>query len=291
MAWLFIKLQQSLPKKLITKIIFFLARIKVKVIKDFLIKNFISIYSINTDEVLKKIPDDFITFNDFFVRELKPNSRIIISGEDNICSPADGKLTMFGKINNDTILQAKNKTYSIEDLLQENKTVTESFYDGIFATIYLAPYNYHRVHSPLEGEIIRITHIPGTLFSVNEVTTNNIPKVLARNERVVCYIRARDKQAAIVFVGALNVGSISTPWTGLIKPIGRGAARDLILHKSVNKQVNKGDLLGWFNMGSTVVSVFPKGLISLKENIKKDQKIHMGDFLGSINEEISPNAK
>ena len=123
------------------------------------------------------------------------------------------------------------------------------------------------------------------------MTTNNIPKVLARNERVVCHIRARDRQVAIVFVGALNVGSISTPWTGLIKPIGKGAARDLILNKNINKKVNKGDLLGWFNMGSTVVSVFPKGLISLKENIKKDQKIQMGDFLGSINEEISPNAK
>ena len=256
--WLLIKLQNLLPKLLITRFVNKIARIKYPPIKNFLIEKFINLYEINTEEVKKVIPIDFDTFNDFFIRELKKDARPLPQSEKILCSPVDGTLTVYGDINEEILIQAKNHDYLLQDLVCRPKNEINQFVNGQFSTIYLAPFNYHRVHSPIDGRITRIDHIPGNLFSVNKITTEFIPEVFAKNERVTCYIEKDGVEIIVIFVGALNVGSISTPWTGEIKPKGMGSSSTLPFEKMNPTQIKKGDLLGWFNMGSTVIMIYPK---------------------------------
>ena len=156
------------------------------------------------------------------------------------------------------------------------------FIDGAFATIYLAPFNYHRVHAPLDATLTKMHYIPGNLFSVNQITTSRIPKLFIRNERLVCFFDTGNSEMILIFVGALNVGSITTPWTNEIRPSQRGEIVELQLAKNISTHLNKGDLLGWFNMGSTVITLFPKNTCHWSEEIESDGHIKMGNKLGSI---------
>jgi phosphatidylserine decarboxylase len=289
--WLLIKLQNLLPKLLITRFVYKIARIKYPPIKNFLIKKFINLYKINTQEVEKLIPGDFATFNDFFIRELKKDARPISQSEKTVCSPVDGILTVYGDINEETLIQAKNHDYLVQDLVCRPKNEINHFINGQFSTIYLAPFNYHRVHSPIDGRIKRIDHIPGNLFSVNKTTTEFIPEVFAKNERVACYIEKDGVEIIVIFVGALNVGSISTPWTGEIKPKGRGDSTTMAFEKMKSTQIKKGDLLGWFNMGSTIIMIYPKDFMLWSDKLREGQSIQMGKSIGHLNNNFNTYEK
>ena len=282
-AQLFLLLQRLMPKRLITAIVYRLARIRVPLIKDFLIRSFVKFYEVNLDEVQKSVPDGFISFNDFFTRELADGSRPIDSSDSSIVSPADGIVSAAGSIKKNAVLQAKGHDYSLEELLATDLDEAQRYYDGSFATIYLAPFNYHRVHAPLAGELVAAHFVPGSLFSVNQTTVSFLRGLFTRNERLICHFRTAAGPMVLIFVGALNVGSITTPWTGEIRPRKGHVVENIDLRSSSQaKTVNKGDLLGWFNMGSTIILLLPPGVCDWRSGLKSGEALRMGESLGRI---------
>ncbi len=282
-AQLFLLLQHMMPKRLITAIVYRLARIRVRFIKDFLIRSFVKLFEVNLDEVEKSVPDGFISFNDFFTRELVGGSRPIDSSDSSIVSPVDGIVSAAGSIEKNAVLQAKGHDYSLEELLATDLDEAQRYYDGSFATIYLAPFNYHRVHAPLAGELIAARFVPGSLFSVNQTTVTFLRGLFTRNERLICHFQTVAGPMVLIFVGALNVGSITTPWTGEIRPRKGNVVENIDLQSSSQaKTVNKGDLLGWFNIGSTIILLLPPRVCDWKSGLESGKTLRMGESLGRI---------
>ncbi len=272
-----------MPKRLVTALVYRLARIRVRAIKDLLIRSFLKIYTVNLDEVPKSVPDGFESFNDFFIRELKSESRPIDSSDSSIVSPADGFISAAGGIEKNSVLQAKGLNYSLEELLATDLDEAQSYYDGLFATIYLAPFNYHRVHAPLAGELVAARFVPGTLYSVNETTVSNLRGLFVRNERLICHFKAAAGPYVVIFVGALNVGSITTPWTGELRPRKGNIVDNIELHGSTSpRTVDKGDLLGWFNMGSTVILLLPPQVCEWGSGMGIGDALKMGEAIGQL---------
>ncbi len=284
LAYVFVALQYMLPKHWLTSVTFALARIRNPRIKNFLIEQFVKLYKVNTDEVKDALPSDFETFNAFFVRELKDGARPIDDTADSIVSPVDGTVSAAGKLRDNVILQAKGLDYTLDDLLATDLDEARAYGNGRFATIYLAPYNYHRVHAPFDGTLVAARYVPGDLFSVNEATVSKVPGLFRRNERLVMHFDTARGPAVLVFVGALNVGSISTPWTGEIRPRKKGVVDvlDLSAHET---DVTKGDLLGWFNMGSTVILVLPDGMAEWDASLDPGKTLCMGEAIGKLTQQ------
>jgi phosphatidylserine decarboxylase len=280
---LFLLLQTIMPKRLITALVYRLARIRLPFIKDFLIRAFVKFYAVDVEEACKSVPDDFTTFNDFFIRELKTGSRPVDPSMSTIVSPADGLISAAGRIAKNSLLQAKGRHYGLEELLATDLDEATLYYDGSFATIYLAPFNYHRVHAPLGGELVAARYVPGKLFSVNQSTVAHLRGLFTVNERLICHFSTTIGPYALIFVGALNVGSITTRWTGELRPR-RGHVVEIIDLRSINepKKVNKGDLLGWFNMGSTIILLLPPRTCEWGPGTEAGDAIRMGESLGQI---------
>ena len=210
-----------------TSLVFQIARIRNKWFKDFLIQQFTAAYKVNVEEALLSAPDDFACFNDFFIRDLKAGRRPIAVADDAIVSPADGTVSAAGRIDKERIFQAKGLHYTLTDLLATDLADADRYVDGAFATIYLAPYNYHRVHCPVAGKLVAARYVPGDLYSVNAATVSLLPNLFTRNERLICHFETVFGPMAVVLVGAMNVGSISTPWSGEIRPRKRGVVDDI----------------------------------------------------------------
>jgi phosphatidylserine decarboxylase len=279
LAGLFVALQYVLPQHLITALVWRLARIRHAATKNFLITHFVSLYNVDIDDVKLNVPDDFATFNDFFVRELEEGTRVIDTEKGSIVSPVDGTVSIAAAIQKDSIIQAKGIDYSLSDLLATDLEKADSYVDGSFATIYLAPYNYHRVHSPFAGELVAARYIPGDLFSVNQATVARVDGLFRRNERLVMHFDTAFGPAVLVFVGALNVGSISTPWTGELRPRNKGVVDVLDLSQAA-RSVEKGELLGWFNMGSTVILLLPAGVCDWDSDLNAGATLRVGEAIG-----------
>ena len=278
---LFAFFQYLLPKHLLTAIVYRIARIRHPATKNFLIEKFIRVFDVNVDEIRDEVPDAFATFNDFFVRELSDGERPVDSADDTLVSPVDGTLSIAGHIENDVLVQAKGIDYTLDELLATDLANAHAYDNGQFATIYLAPYNYHRVHAPLAGKLVAARYVPGDLFSVNEGTVSRVPKLFRRNERLVMHFETAIGPMALVFVGALNVGSISTPWTGEIRPRSSGVVEvlDLSAH---TRHVSKGDLLGWFNMRSTVIVLLPKNGCVWSAAMRPSATVRMGEAIATL---------
>lgn len=284
MSALFVALQYVLPKYWMTTLIWRIARIRNEKVKNFLIEKFVWLYNVNVDEVRLDVPGDFATFNDFFIRELADGERKIAEDDDVIVSPVDGTVSIAGDIRSNSIIQAKGIDYTLEELLATDLEAAHAYLDGSFATIYLAPYNYHRVHSPFDGKLVAARYIPGDLFSVNEATVSRVNGLFRRNERLVMHFETERGPAALVFVGALNVGSISTPWTGEIQPRSHGVVDVLDVSKAPT-DIRRGDLLGWFNMGSTVIVLLPKGVCAWDEDMAPRETLRMGMAIGNLSDD------
>jgi len=281
LARLFAYVQFLLPKYWLTAVIYRIARIRHAGVKDFLITRFVRLYKVNTDDIKLALPADFATFNDFFIRELKTGARPIDSAAQAIVSPVDGTVSQAGRLHSDALLQAKGIEYSLDDLFANNIDDARVFTSGYFATIYLAPYNYHRVHAPIAGELLSASYVPGDLFSVNVATATHIRGLFRRNERLILNFHTACGPASLIFVGALNVGSISTPWSGELRPRHNGAIEAIKLD-GAGRHVNKGDLLGWFNMGSTVILLLPAGQCAWHELLVAGKTVRMGETIGSL---------
>ena len=281
----FVLLQHILPRHWLTAIVWRIARIRHPGIKDFLITRFARAFDVDLGEVKLDAPGDFATFNDFFTRELADGARPIDDDTNAIVSPVDGTVSVAGTIRADSIFQAKGFDYSLGDLLATDINEADHYIDGSFATIYLAPYDYHRVHAPLAGELIAARYVPGDLFSVNEATVSRLDGLFRRNERLVMHFGTEYGPAAVIFVGALNVGSISTPWTGEIRPRMTGVVDVLDITQHPAK-VAKGDLLGWFNMGSTVILLLPKDVCEWDDDLEPGETVRMGEEIGELQGDI-----
>lgn len=278
---LFVYLQYILPRYWLTATVYRLARIRHVGLKNLMITRFVRLYKVDTGDVKGDIPDGFATFNEFFIRELHEGARPVDATPGAIVSPADGTLSQAGDLDRDRILQAKGHTYTLDDLLATDIDDARAFEDGSFATIYLAPYNYHRVHAPFAGKLVAARFVPGDLFSVNAATAAAIPGLFRRNERLVLHFDTDFGPAAVILVGALNVGSISTPWSGEIRPRKSGTVEAIGLDRAP-RDIASGDLLGWFNMGSTVIVLLPKGSCRWHDDLLPGKSLCMGRSIGTL---------
>jgi len=278
---LFAFFQYLLPKHWLTAVVYRLARVRVPAVKNALIRGFLKLFDVELEEVKGRVPQDFRSFNDFFIRELNDGARPVDANPAAIVSPADGTLSQAGTLRGSRILQAKGIDYSLEDLLAADVDKAGEFSGGAFATIYLAPYNYHRVHAPVDGELVAAHYVPGDLFSVNSKTAAHVPGLFSRNERLNLHFQTAFGPMVVVLVGALNVGSISTPWSGEVRPRKSGVVERIDV-SAAPQQVRKGDLLGWFNMGSTVIVLLPPDSCTWHDSFKAGVRTVMGEAIGEL---------
>jgi phosphatidylserine decarboxylase len=247
------------------------ARIQSPWIKNSFTSWFVSKYKVNLNEALLEDIDEYKHFNDFFTRALKDGSRPI--SDSQLVSPVDGVVSQYGSIKDSLIVQAKGKKYSVEALLAENSK--NDLYTS-FVTIYLSPKDYHRIHMPLDGSLKSMKYIPGNLFSVNQRTVDDIDQVFARNERLVCYFDSEYGEIALVMVGAIFVGSMETSWEGQITPPYNKSVKTFE-YDSRQIKLSKGEELGRFNMGSTVILLLPHNVS--KMNFEFNKTLKMGQSL------------
>ncbi len=265
-------LQYFLPKHIITRLVGLIASARLGKFTTFLITKFVALYNINTDEMRGNITD-YTSFNDFFSRPLKENARPIDENADNIVFPVDGTVSQFGKLNNDTLLQAKGHYYSADMLLGGQDG--DIFQNGDFITIYLSPKDYHRVHIPFAGTLEKMTYIPGDLFSVSPFNAEHIPELFARNERVACIFNTEIGKMAVVFVGATIVRSIATSWAGTVAP-NKSAKIQTSLYTDNAPSFTKGAEIGKFFMGSTVICLFAKDKVNFVSELSAGQPTRVG---------------
>jgi len=279
-----IALQYMMPKHAISRLTGKLAAAKMGGFTTFLIKKFIKAYDINMAEAKLKNANDFKTFNDFFTRELEDGARTIDNDPQTLCYPVDGKISQQGDINNGQLIQAKGFDYSLITLLGGDEKTAQPFQGGSFSCIYLAPKDYHRIHMPMKGTLREMIYVPGDLFSVNPLTANNVPNLFARNERVVTIFDTEHGQLAMVLVGATIVASIETVWAGTITPpAGKDVFRWHYPATGVDAiTLEKGDEMGRFKLGSTVVSTFSPNMIEFNPQADAGTVTRLGELYANI---------
>ncbi len=264
---LFIYLQRIVPHHALSRLVGFLADSRVPWFKNFCIDTFIEVYKVDMQESARKKAADFVNFNDFFTRELSADARTI---NGNISCPADGTVSAVGKIEHNQIFQAKELAYSLEKLLALSNVT--SFTDGSFITIYLAPNNYHRVHFPTDASLQSSRYVPGKLFSVNPVTTNNVPDLFADNERLICDTTTTEGPVSIIMIGAMIVAGIKTTWRARAYPAAKFHSETF----DIPRQYQKGDELGQFHLGSTVILLFQQ---HVNWRVQPGDTVRFGDSL------------
>jgi phosphatidylserine decarboxylase len=283
LAGLFVASQYLLPHHLLSALMYRLTRVESPALKNTLIRRFIDLYGVEMGDALESEPTRYRSFNDFFTRALRPDARPVGQEENNIVCPADGVLSQAGDIEAGSLFQAKGHDYALLDLLGGDMPWCRRFEEGSFATVYLSPKDYHRVHMPYAGTLKKMIHVPGRLFSVNDTTTRRVPGLFARNERVICLFETALGPMAVILVGAIFVASIETVWAGVITPVSRQVRRwDYPADQPQEPiRLDKGEEMGRFNMGSTVILLFGKDRVDWLEQLEPGQTVRMGRTLGN----------
>jgi phosphatidylserine decarboxylase len=279
---LFVVLQRLLPAGLLGRIIYRISRCRIRWLKNSLIRGFAALYRINIEEAAEPVPDGYASLNAFFTRTLKPGSRPIEGDNAAICSPADGFIQNLGLIRASELLQAKGLSYSLTQLLGNDSDAASRYEGGAFLTIYLAPHNYHRVHAPLAGTVQEMHYVPGGRMAVNRSTARAVPGLFAANERLICHCRYDSGDYALVFVGAMNVACISTAWSGEVLPHRPREPRRWSYAGQQNIHLAKGDYMGQFELGSTVILLMPRKTTDWNTDLQVDQAIAMGRRVGTL---------
>ena len=258
-----------------------LAGIKNRRIAEGCMRLFCKYFNIDLTDVLNTDFSDYPDFNAFFIRQLKPDARPIDNNKSAVISPVDGTLLTFGEATSQTILQIKNQPINLNHLLGHSLERTEWFENGYYLNFYLAPHNYHRVHMPLSGILKQMIYIPGHLFSVNPKKFKKTQKIFTRNERLVCIFETNDGPMAVILIGAMLVGGIKTVWHGLVNADHQDKVREWHYPnpKTPEVKLSKGDELGLFQYGSSVVILLPKGNFKFEESLKINTEIKMGQAL------------
>ncbi|KTD24105.1 MULTISPECIES: archaetidylserine decarboxylase [Legionella] len=269
------------PKLTLTHFAGFMANVRIPSIKNALIRLFIQQYEVDMSEAREENPDAYTTFNDFFIRQLKPHCRPL--AEADIVSPVDGFISELGAIKKGQILQAKGRYYTVSELLACEASLSQQFMQGCFATLYLSPKDYHRVHMPIDAKLIEMVYVPGKLFSVQPTTARVIPHLFARNERLVCFFETQIGLMAMVLVGATIVGAIGTRWQGDIKRSKNKRYLDFTEINQSTTLVKQGEEMGYFKLGSTVVLLFAEGQqVHWLNHLRAGDKIRYGQAFGKI---------
>ncbi len=252
-----------------------ITRIKTTWFKNLFISQFAKIYKIDWQDCVRQRPEEFHNFNDFFTRELTENARPISDAE--IVSPADGKIAACGRLSDTQFIHAKGHNFTLESLIADPE-LAKNFKDGQFATIYLSPRDYHRVHMPITGKLLRTIHIPGMLYSVSLNTAAKIPSLFAENERHVSLFDTEFGKVIVILVGAINVSSIETVWAGTITPP-YGTLLKYSDYQNENIILEKGAEMGRFNMGSTAIVITENNALNLNSLLKERHPIKLGEPL------------
>ena len=271
-------LQYLLPKKLLTQLAGAFARSQSGALTQFAIRKFVAKYGVNMAEALNPDVSSYASFNDFFTRALTPDARPLASAAY-VC-PVDGAISQLGAIEGDQIFQAKGHHYSTPALVGGDASLAALFDGGQFATIYLSPKDYHRIHMPCDGTLRRMIYVPGDLFSVNPATALAVPGLFARNERVVCVFDTARGPFVLTLVGATIVGSMATAWHGVVNPPRRAEIREWN-YAAGEVELKQGDEMGRFLLGSTVVLLWPRETLRFSENWKPAAPVRMGEIMAS----------
>lgn len=275
---LFVFLQSLLPQHLLSQAAGWLANSRTPWIKDRFIHWFMDRYHIDLSEAVIEEPEAFDSFNDFFTRALKPEARPITAEPDAIACPVDGTIAQMGYAHENHLLQVKDHYFTLEALLGGDNQLAEAFHDGAYTTLYLAPHNYHRIHMPIKGRLTKTLFIPGKLFSVNRITTDLVPDLYARNERLVTVFDTAAGPMAVILVGAIVVGSMQTVW--MQHPLKSRQIQINTPHRTI--ELDQGAELGQFKLGSTVICLFGKNKINWLDSLTLNQPVKFGQNLGNI---------
>ncbi len=269
-----------LPHHLVSRVVYRITRIKTR-FAPAMIRQFAKVFNVDLAEAEHPSPDHYATFNEFFTRSLKTGARPIDLTGNGLCSPVDGCVSQIGHIDQNQIFQAKGFSYSAIDLIGGRQQDASHFQNGKFATLYLSPRDYHRIHMPVDAALLSMHYIPGRLFSVAPHTVRTVPRLFARNERVVALFDTPSGKLAMVLVGAINVAAIETVWAGLITP----PTSSQIIHtdyESKDQQTfSKGEEMGRFNMGSTVILLTQAG-VEWETNLTEGSTVRMGELIGKF---------
>jgi phosphatidylserine decarboxylase len=280
----YVDLQYLLPHHALSALMYRLTRIRWALLKNLLIRRAIDLYSVDMSLAQEPDPERYNSFNAFFTRALRADARPLAQTPDAVLSPADGALSQAGEINADRIVQAKGRDYSALELLGGDGELSARFIGGTFATIYLSPRDYHRVHMPLAGELKKMLHVPGRLFAVNPTTTSLVPRLFARNERVVCLFESPAGPMALILVGAIFVGAIDTVWAGTVTPTRHRVSDWSYGQREKSVRLERGAEMGRFNMGSTVILLFGPGQVRWEKSLVPGATLKMGEQIGEITE-------
>lgn len=275
----FALLQQLLPTRWLSMLVFRLTQIRHTGFKNTLIRLFLRGFTIDLSDAEYSIPENYDSFNHFFTRALKPGARPLADDAQALLSPVDGTVSQFGEIRDGRIFQAKGHEYSVLELLGGDADAAQTFMNGRFCTIYLAPYNYHRIHMPIEGRLRKWSYVPGRLFSVNAATARALPRLFARNERLNAIFDTDAGPFGLTMVGALFVGSLETVWAGRVTPPHQ---RGEPAHYQPMQPVilDRGEEFGRFNMGSTVILLAAPGAVEFDATLAPGKPLRMGEAIG-----------
>lgn len=274
-------LQFALAKQSLTSLAGLLANVQNPAIKNRLIRYFIQHYGVNMAEAREENPENYGSFNEFFIRQLKPECRPLARAD--IVSPVDGSISELGLITQGQILQAKGRYYTVAELLACDAALYEQFIHGCFATLYLAPKDYHRIHMPIDAQLKDMIYVPGQLFSVQPATVRVIPHLFSRNERLVSFFTTKAGLMAMVLVGATLVGAIATRWQGEIKRSKQKQPLDLQSLNPADRCLKQGEEMGYFKLGSTVILLFANGQkIHWLDTLKAGSNLRYGQALAVI---------
>lgn len=268
-----------LPQHLLSRMMLALTRIRFAPFKNLHIRWFAKQFSINMDEAKQPELSAYPTFNQFFTRELKEDARPIIDGAQQFACPVDGAVSQAGPIEDGRVYQAKGHDYSLNTLLGGDEALTEVFKGGSFSTLYLSPRDYHRIHMPCDAQLKQMLHVPGRLFSVNTASAKVIPGLFARNERVVTVYDTEYGPMAMILVGAIFVGSIETVWHGVVTPPSRHNVKQWHYQDAEAINLKRGEEMGRFNMGSTVIMLFANPDVAFSPEITAGKPVRLGQLL------------
>lgn len=290
-----IRLQYILPKQGLTQLSGWFANKNAGFITQWAIKLFAKVYKVDMNEAQKSEFSAYATFNDFFVRLLKEDSRPVVAESNQLAQPADGAVSQLGAIENDQIFQAKGHYYTIEALLAGNYQLADKFRGGDFITTYLSPRDYHRVHMPCDGFLAEMIYVPGDLFSVNPLTAANVPNLFARNERLICVFKTELGLMVQILVGATIVGSIETVWSGCVNTQREGIIKRWTYpdeHVDGAIFLKKGEEMGLFKLGSTVINLFEPNAIRFNPALIPGYATRMGELLAEspVDNEVNHSA-
>ncbi|MCL2657173.1 MAG: archaetidylserine decarboxylase [Betaproteobacteria bacterium] len=276
---LFVFFQHILPKRALTVLAGHVAAARAGSLTQALIRRFITRYGVDMSEAAQPDISAYPSFNDFFTRELKPGARPLAAA-DLLC-PVDGAISQFGPIERDQIFQAKGHRYTTSALVGGDAELAARFENGHFATLYLSPCDYHRIHMPTRGRLVRMIHVPGELFSVNPATARGVPGLFARNERVVCVFESATGPFVLALVGATIVGSMATVWHGVVNPPRPGRPREW-RYQDQEIVLARGVEMGRFLLGSTVVMLFPPGPLRFSPQWALGRAVRMGEAMADL---------